>query len=461
MRPRLRTLYAKIFLWFCLTIAVSTTLVLLAAGLAGSQPFGYRFVAVTQDLYARTAVDLYTTGGTPALTRYLDVLAHNSGIEGHLLALPNTTTGVLAEPVPPQDALVLRRAQQTGRSVAHTDRHFWTAASVVGPVPGTDASGYIFLLSSHPLRGFLNGTFLQLVAPRLAVGLLLVALFCLLLARHITKPVRLLQEAATRMAGGDLSVRTLPALPHRSDEFADMAAAFDSMAGRIETLVNTQQQMLADISHELRSPLTRIGVSLELLRRGEADVLPEMEADLDRLNGMIGQILELARFDLQLPAANTDSVDLRAVLEGVAARASYEGQQRNIRVRLDAPQSASVRGSQAALESCFENIVRNALQHSPSGGSVMITLAAAKSGWASVQIDDDGNGVPEAALAEIFRPFYRVPGSGSTHTGGSGLGLSISARIARRCGGSISATNRTPHGLSVRALLPLAPSDPQ
>lgn len=455
MRLLRGSLYAKIFLWFCLTIAVSTALVLLVAGIAGSQPFGQRFVAVTQDLYARTAVDLYSTGGAPALRRYLDVLARNSGIEGHLLALPGTASGLLGEPVPPQDERVLLQARRTGRSTMHFDRHFWTAASIVASPAG--GGGYLFVLSAHPLRGFLDGTFFQLVAPRLGGGLLLVALFCLLLARHITQPVRVLQAAATRMAAGDLTVRTLPSLAGRSDELASMAAAFDSMAERLEALLQTQRQMLADISHELRSPLTRVSVSLELLRRGQHDVVESMQTDLDRLNLMIGQILELARFDLQPVSRARKVLDLRALLDELVDAANHEGRTLRRSVRLDAPTSFPFTGDETALRSCMENVIRNALHYAPADTAVEVTLQSLPGGHAFVKVEDSGPGVPQEYLQQIFTPFFRVPGSQSAHPHGSGLGLSISARVVAGCGGVIRAANRTPSGLCVSILLPAAP----
>jgi two-component system sensor histidine kinase CpxA len=448
MRLRSRSLYVTIFLWFCLTILVSTFLVLLVASLTGSRPFGRRWMAMSQDLYASSAVDFYTTGGGPALSRYLATIETNSGIEGHLI----DTRGedVLGGGVPAHAAGVYREARSKGHSAAHLGR-YWTAAS---PVAG--AGGYIFVMEAHPLHGFLDGTFFNSMMPRLLGGTLLVALFCLLLARHITRPIRVLEGAATRMAAGDLSVRTLPAMRGRTDELAAMGAAFDSMAERIETLLRTQRQMLADISHELRSPLTRISVSLELLRRGEVDVLEPMQEDLDRLNGMIGQVLELTRVELSEPLAASaeHQVNLSAILEEIVASAKYEGRAAGKSVTLVSAGSYFVTGEAAALRSCIENIVRNALQYSPAGGEIHVTLSREPGGMVAVRVEDCGPGVPEEALPRLFAPFYRVPGSMAEHPGGSGLGLSIAARAVDRCGGSIFAENRTPHGLRVSVMLP-------
>ncbi len=452
MKPR--SLYTKIFLWFCLTIAASTLLVIFVALITGSQPFGRRWMAVTQDLYAHSAVDFYSTGGQPELNRYLTTIRRSTGIAGHLFRNPASehATDVSGQPAPAHTLHVFREALATNESAARLGR-YWTAASVI---TAPDQTRYMFVMEAFPLRGFLDGTFLTSMAPRLAAGLLLVAGFCLLLARHITRPIRVLQLAATQMAAGNLSARTLPALGSRTDELAAMAAAFDSMAARIETLLHMQRQMLADISHELRSPLTRISVSLELLRRGETDVLETMQQDLDRLNEMIGQVLELTRFDLQEQPLAQYQVELVSLLEDLLDSANHEGRARGITVTLAAPSTCIVPGDEALLRSAIENIIRNALQHAPLQSTVSLTLT--RGAQASLRIDDDGSGVPAAALPNLFAPFFRVPQNSGVHSHGTGLGLSISARIVERHAGTVTAVNRSPQGLSVILTLPTTSS---
>lgn len=251
-------------------------------------------------------------------------------------------------------------------------------------------------------------------------------------------------------------MRTLPAMRGRTDELAAMGAAFDSMAERIETLLRTQREMLADISHELRSPLTRISVSLELLRRGEVDVLEPMQADLDRLNAMIGQVLELTRLELSEPpeASAYQEVNLSAMVEDIVESAKYEGRAAGKTVTLTSGDVFFVKGDGGALRSCIENIVRNALQYSPAAGEINVLLSEVPGGLVMVRVDDSGPGVPDEALSRLFAPFYRVPGTMVDHPGGSGLGLSIAARTAARSGGSVRAENREPHGLSVIVTLP-------
>jgi two-component system sensor histidine kinase CpxA len=229
------------------------------------------------------------------------------------------------------------------------------------------------------------------------------------------------------------------------------------MAERIDNLLRTQRQMLADISHELRSPLTRIGVSLELLRRGETDVLEPMQTDLDRLNAMIGQVLELTRFELQQPSATSNPVDLRLILEDIIESANYEGRATGkvLILALDPPSTTTcfVPGEAPALRSCLENIIRNALQYSPAQSRIDISLHSAPA-TTTIRVEDTGPGVPAEYLPQLFAPFFRVPGSAETHPQGSGLGLSIAARVIARHKGTIQATNRQPQGLSVQITLP-------
>lgn len=176
-----------------------------------------------------------------------------------------------------------------------------------------------FVIEVRHLRGFLErGAFAKPLLEQLIMVLIIAGLFCLLLTRHIVAPVRALQVAVLRLAAGDLDTRVLSAIAPREDELTDTARAFDQMADRIQVLIQKRQEILADISHELRSPLTRLSVSLELLRRGESDVLDKMQSDLDQMNCMIGKILHLTRIDLQPAQASFAHVDLVPLLESIA-----------------------------------------------------------------------------------------------------------------------------------------------
>jgi two-component system sensor histidine kinase CpxA len=439
-----QSLYAKIFLWFCATIALTLLVTLASAVFLGSQPFGKRWMAMTQDLYA---VDFYATGGDAGLARYLDVLERSSTVQGQLLDAEDHD--VLGHTVSPDGAAVLAQAKRTGQSAMRLGR-VWSAASPVRYAGKT----YTFVMVVMPSRAMFDGTFARSLLPRLGLGLVLVALCCLLLARHITRPILVLERAAAELASGSLTVRALPQFAGRKDELARMAGAFDHMAERIQTLIRTQQEMLGHISHELRSPLTRAAVSLELLRRGDGESLEQMQVDLDRLNQMIGEILELTRMDLrQGVRVVSERVDLRALLEAIAQDASFEARERGQHIVCEIAEPCVVMGDRALLRSCYENVVRNALLYTMAGSVIRISLSCSAD-RALVLVEDDGDGVPEEALPRLFEMFYRVGAMSERHPEGTGFGLAIAQRIVTMHGGTISAGRVMPHGLAIEITLP-------
>jgi signal transduction histidine kinase len=442
-----QSLYAKIFLWFCTTVAVTLIVTLAITAFLGSQPFGKRWMALTQDLYAHTAVDFYISGGNASLQRYLDKLAQSSTVQGQLL--DDTDRDLLGRPISPDASEVLAQARRTGQSSMRLAR-VWSAASPVSSA----GRRFTFVMVLHPSRQIFDGSFARSMLPRFAVGFLLVALCCLLLARHITRPILVLERAAKELASGSLAVRAMPQMKGRKDELARMAGAFDHMAERIQMLIQTQKEMLGHISHELRSPLTRIAVSLELLRRGENEPIEQMQADLDRLNQMIGEILELTRIDLQYGVrVASERIDLDEVLKEIVQDASFEAHDRGQHITSDIDSQCTITGNLALLRSCFENIVRNALLYTTAGTAIRI-VARCDTNLVQISIEDEGDGVPAVALPRLFEMFYRVPALSQRHPAGTGFGLAIAQRIVALHRGTISAANVDPHGLAIRITLP-------
>jgi two-component system sensor histidine kinase CpxA len=345
---------------------------------------------------------------------------------------------------------VLAEAKRSGQSSMRLGR-VWSAASPVSYA----GKRYTFVMVVYPSRAIFDGTFARSMLPRVALGMLLVALCCLLLARHITRPILVLERAATALASGSLTVRALPQMAGRTDELARMASAFDYMAERIQMLIRTQKEMLGHISHELRSPLTRIAVSLELLRRGENESLEQMQVDLDRMNQMIGEILELTRMDLQQDVQfAAERVDLPAILTAIGQDAAFEARERGQRIECDIESGCTLMGDPAMLRSCCENVVRNALLYTTAGTVIRIALRCGKN-QAEVLIEDNGDGVPEESLPRLFEMFYRVGATSERHPGGTGFGLATAQRIVLLHGGTISASHVLPHGLAIRIRLPV------
>lgn len=442
----IRSIYAKIFLWFWAALLVVTISVMLITIASGSQPLGRRWMSLTFDVYARSAVNVYQNGGKPALERYVSEVQQSSGIEAELFDPQGQN--ILGRVVPAGDDELLQKARTSGKSQFSWGFR-WSGASVVA----TPQGDFILVARMFPLRGNWRQNTNGVLWMRIAIALLVIALLCMVLARHIAWPIRAMQVAAQKIADGDLTVRTSPVIGPRNDELADLARDFDKMAERIQSLLQRQQGMMGEISHELRSPLTRLNVSLELVRRGDVSGIDRMQGDLDRLDNMVGQILTLTRLQISEGEKVVKNVNLRSIVESVAEDAQFEGQQQGKSVRISHREDCWVKGDPALFRSCIENVVRNAVRYTMPGTEVEIALDLIESS-AHVIVRDHGNGVPEESLPHLFEPFYRTSGAQDTGSDGFGLGLTIAQRVVALYGGVISAHNRNGGGLTMEIQLP-------
>lgn len=294
--------------------------------------------------------------------------------------------------------------------------------------------------------------------PVLVAAIVVSAAVCFLLARHLASPLKRVRDASARLASGDLAARAGAIVSERRDEIGDLVRDFDAMAERLNLLASTQKQLLSDISHELRSPLARLHVAVELARRkagpdAEKD-LNRIEAEATRMNELVGQLLMFARADSEKPAV-TELFDLSDVVHRVATDSDYEARQTGRSVRVRHADTAVVRGDAALLASAIENVVRNGCRYTPPGTAVDIFLTVTHV-HALVVVRDHGPGVPPQDVDRIFLPFHRVGASRDRESGGAGLGLSIAARAATVHGGSIRAVNAEGGGLQVTLEVPLA-----
>jgi two-component system sensor histidine kinase CpxA len=308
---------------------------------------------------------------------------------------------------------------------------------------------------------------LKRLALQLFAVLVVGGLFCYWLARYVTAPIIKLRAATQELAGGNLGARVGPELTRQRDEVGHLGRDFNVMAERIESLVASQGRLLGDISHELRSPLARLGVALALARRSAQ---PEAVAMLDRIgheaesiNEMIGQLLTLSRGESGTEGLRKAEVDLCALVREIADDADFEARSRGRSVRAVACEACTMTGVASLIRSAIENVVRNAARYTMEGTEVEMAITCeAASGVADdgmaqavINVRDHGAGVPEEAIEKIFRPFYRVEDARDRQSGGSGLGLAIAARAVRLHGGTITAANAPDGGLSVEMRLPL------
>jgi len=445
----IRSIFAKILIWFWLSMFLVVLSVVAISIASGVEPEGRRWLSHVLDLYGSSAVDFYTHGGAPKLDQFLDDIQKSSGVQAALLDPQGNE--VSGRGIPRAANAVLSEARATGHTQFRT-RFQWSGAAVVPTANGN----FIFVAQIHPLRGYWRQFDLSVLLLRLSVGLLAAGLLSYLLARHIGKPIRAMQTAAGRIAHGDLTVRTSPAIQPRADELADLARDFDRMAEHIQSLLQQQKELLGDISHELRSPLTRLTVSLELARRGDPDAFEQMQSDLERLDALIGRILTLTRLEAGGARFTEAEFNLRTILEGVAEDARVEGKREDKIIVLSQADDCWTKGDANLLRSCFENVIRNAVRYTRprTGVEVSLALHDAAAPRALVRVADRGPGVPPEALPRLFEPFFRVEESRDPAAGGTGLGLSIAQKVAALHGGTIQARNREGGGLEIDIVIP-------
>lgn len=336
------------------------------------------------------------------------------------------------------------------------------------PITSATGAGYVFLLSrkytpdDHPWYMDL----LRFAFPQLLVAIAVGGATTWALVLLFTRPLVRLRQAARELAQGNLKTRVKAPVRRsrnlKEDEFKALVHDFNHMAGRLESMVDAQQLLLRDVSHELRSPLARLSVALELARE---DAVPEMSLHLDRiqkeaekLNQLIGQLLTLSSMEAVEKTDNFQPVSLRDLIGEMIADAEYEARQRQSSVVFSADGACVISGNRELLYRAVENVVRNAVRYTEPGSAVEIRLKEGDANGlrgAVLEVNDHGPGIPEAEISDIFRPFYRVDRARSKETGGFGVGLAITERAVKLHGGELDAVNRPGGGATIRMSFPL------
>jgi two-component system sensor histidine kinase CpxA len=449
-------LFLKIFLSFWVAQALFVVLAILVT-------LAFRPRSATWEALRNTtlndAVNAYEEGNERQLRQYFENLEATQHVRAYLFneqgeevshrGAPDWAIRVAAGgPRSPRDGVVFPPPPVQRDSRASSDgKHRYTL--VMGLPPGP--------------RVFFGPR--GMPVPGLVIAVLSSGFVCYFLAWYMTKPVARLRAATQQLAAGDLSARAGNPNSRRGDEIAGLVRDFDTMAGRLETLVKAQSRLLNDISHELRSPLARLNVALGLARQRSgpesASMLERIELEASRLNELIGRLLTLARLEDGEQRVPATPVLLDEVVLNVTEDAEFEAQARHCHVRSDIPAGVwEVRGEASLLHSAIENVVRNAIRYTREGTSVEIHLERSQNSSgaeAVVSVSDCGSGVPPDALEKLFQPFYRLDDDRGRQTGGVGLGLAITERAVRFHGGRVAAFNRAEGGLRVEIHLPLLP----
>jgi signal transduction histidine kinase len=287
---------------------------------------------------------------------------------------------------------------------------------------------------------------------RIALAVVISGLVCFFLSRMMTNRLKALQLASRRLATGELDTRLL-VRSRGGDETDELARDFNTMAQQLQERIQAQKRLLGDVSHELRSPLARLRIALALAQEDDAkrgEHLQRIEHEAERLEELIGQLLSTQTSDIHLDT----HIDLVQLLRQLCADANFEGKAQGKQVTFTTTsEQAIVASSRDLLHKTFENILRNALQHTPDNSQVSVALQDID-GCIRVAVTDQGPGVPTTDLDEIFGEFYRVDTARTRESGGYGLGLAIARRAILRHGGKIAANN-TGSGLEITVTLPI------
>jgi signal transduction histidine kinase len=437
----MNSLFAKILLWFWVTLVITVVGSAFISALDVNQDDSDRRAPAAQlvEFQLATARTAYETGGRAGLEKFLVTVRRIYGVEGIL------TDEKGRDLLTNQDRSdLLRRARRR-----RAEYRLFRAGNAMVARGAADGRYWFFFLVPRVQMGL---WFLQ---PEHIFMLLAAVLLCYWLAFHLTRPVRQLQRAVERFGRGDLSARVGS---RRRDELGRLARTFDHMADRTQTLLDAEHRLLQDISHELRSPLARLGVAIELARSGDDlnTSLNRIQKESDRLNALVGQLLAVTRAEGDPSALRREPVRVDELVQQLVDDSGIEAKAHGCELKYEQRQAATVEGDPELLRRAVENVIRNAIRYAPRETAIEVSLAR-KNGSVVVDVRDRGPGVPEEALPRIFDAFYRVETDRARSSGGIGLGLSIARRAIELHKGSIRARNAQP-GLEVEMELPVGPA---
>ena len=401
--------------------------------------------------------------GTEALRNLLGTRMH-----AIVYAVDETNKDILGRPVTP---LMLEQAEQmlvrepdlhAVEQVKTANGHVYLLFSTVprhhiDHLPPTGGRSFPRAAAADPEPIHLHDHHHHFPIEPIIAGLFASLGFAALLAWYFSKPIHSLRSAFESVSEGDMDVHLATVMGKRRDELADLGHDFDRMVRQLRALMDGQRRLLHDVSHELRSPLARLQAAIGLARQQPDKLessLDRIEQEGTRMDKLVGELLTLSRLEAGVITSMDEEILIEELVDNIVKDARFEAEARRIQVNMTGTYAAMIKGNIEMLHWAIENVVRNAVKHTPDGTQVSVDgRVDIKKGCLVLSVLDDGPGVPEAELTAIFEPFFR--GRTTKGTDGHGLGLAIARRIVEAYGGTIHAANRPNKGLRIEIMLPV------
>jgi two-component system sensor histidine kinase CpxA len=341
------------------------------------------------------------------------------------------------------------------RFLVHTTSpdHFWICARihVLSPALGFYVPGVLIASCDNLWQSSLLVDF-KILISLLAVVIGLSLVFWWPFIYRITSALSRLTQATESIAQGKFDTRINAS---GRDEIGRLSEAVDTMAERLEGYVMEQKRLLADISHEMFSPLARLQLALELLDSGSTDEqqahIADIREEVDEMNNLISELVAYSKAGMQAKTAELGSLNLKAVIDGLIPRLVNANN-----IVLEIPEDLTVLGDRLLLDRAISNVLRNSVRYAGPNGQIKVS-AATEAGQIVITIVDNGPGVSEASLKHLGQPFYRPESSRNRASGGFGLGLAIVKSCVEACQGSFALRNAVGGGLAVELKLKAAP----
>jgi len=436
-------LFFKIFLWFLAAIALMVGAMLFLNWTVQTEPVVSRWrisVRNQTNIYAATAAQIFNNEGEDAFAQFIDRIRNSETVTEVDVVGQNGKVWPVGAEIGSYRELI---SNALTTDVVEIDNQTDTALSAQD-FEVTNGDRYVLIIRwdrPKPTPFFGES---PLRYARYGALFLTALLLCYALARYLSSPIGKIRMATRKLAGGDLKTRVADEIGGRHDELGSLARDFDDMAERIESLVTSQQRLSRDISHELRSPLARMNVALEIAKQKSngnlAPQLKRIEAESTRLNEMISSLLTLSKLESGSRDFERTNVNLKKLVEQVASDADFEANAVGKSVKLLQADNCRILANENLVRSAVENVLRNAVRYTREGTSAEVSLTSAN-GISKVTVLDHGGGVPVDELDKLFRPFYRVGEARERKTGGIGIGLAIAEQAIKAHKGSIRAKN--------------------